>query len=107
MRGNEYNKWIATANTLSKIRRIAVNPSPLEFPCTFPVKAIGKDTGEFEAIVTDILRRHVSELMDVTTRSSAGGKYLAVTATFVATSRDQLDALYRELSSNELVVMLL
>ena len=87
--------------------RNKVNPSPLEFPCTFPIKAIGKATGEFETIVTDIIRRHVSELTDFTTRSSAGGKYLAVTATFVATSREQLDALYRELSSNEQVVMLL
>ena len=89
------------------MERILANPSPLEFPCTFPVKAIGKDTGEFQAIVTDIIRRHVPELTGITTRPSAGGKYLAVTATFVATSREQLDALYRELSSNELVVMLL
>jgi putative lipoic acid-binding regulatory protein len=84
-----------------------VNESPLEFPRTFPIKAIGKATDDFETIVTDIIRRHVSELTGFTTRSSAGGKYLAVTATFVATSREQLDALYRELSSNELVVMLL
>ena len=84
-----------------------MNASPLEFPCTFPIKAIGKATDEFETIVTDIIRRHVSELTDLTTHSSNGGKYLAVTATFIATSREQLDAIYRELSSNELVVMLL
>lgn len=84
-----------------------MNPSPLEFPCTFPIKAIGKATGEFETIVADIIRRHVSELTDLSSRSSNGGKYLAVTATFIATSREQLDAIYRELSSNELVVMLL
>lgn len=84
-----------------------MNPSPLEFPCTFPIKAIGKATGEFETIVADIIRRHVPELTDLSSRSSNGGKYLAVTATFIATSREQLDAIYRELSSNELVVMLL
>ncbi len=83
--------------------------SLLEFPLTFPLKAIGKDTGEFEAIVVEIIRRHVPDLREeaVTTRPSAGGKYIAVTATFVAQSREQLDALYRELSANELVLMLL
>ncbi len=83
--------------------------SPFEFPCRFPLKAIGKDDGEFRALVTETVRRHIPELSDddVTTRPSAGGKYLAVTATFIATSREQLDAIYRELSSSELVLMLL
>ncbi len=83
--------------------------SALEFPCTFPIKVIGKDTGEFEAIVTEIVRRHVPDLADadVSTRPSSGGKYLAVTATFVASSREQLDNLYRELSAHESVLMLL
>ncbi len=83
--------------------------SPLEFPCTFPIKAIGRDTAGFQAIVTSIIRRHVPDLNenDVTTRPSSGGKYLALTATFVATSREQLDNLYRELSAHELVLYLL
>ena len=38
---------------------------------------------------------------------SANGKYLAVTVTFTATSQEQLDALYRELSQHSRVVMLL
>jgi putative lipoic acid-binding regulatory protein len=81
----------------------------LEFPCTFPIKVIGKNTGEFQATVVEIIRRHIPELPDdaVTARLSAGGKYLAVTATCVATSREQLDAVYRELSTHELVVYLL
>lgn len=81
----------------------------LEFPCKFPIKAIGKDTGEFEAMIVEIVRRHVPDLTDnaVSTRPSSGGKYLSVTATFTATSREQLDALYLELSSNERVLMLL
>ncbi len=83
--------------------------SALEFPCQFPVKAIGRDTDEFEAIVTEIIRRHVPDLSDdaVTTRSSAGGKYLSVTATFIAESQEQLDAMYYELSSHEQVLMVL
>lgn len=80
-----------------------------EFPCVFPVKAIGKDADGFTEIVTEIIRRHVPDLAAdaVTTRPSAGGKYIAVTATFVAQSRDQLDAMYRELSSHDQVLYVL
>ena len=57
----------------------------------------------------DIVRRHVPHLPEGAshTRLSSGGKYLAVTVTFVAESREQLDALYRELSAHPRVVMLL
>jgi uncharacterized protein len=83
--------------------------SLLEFPVTFPLKAIGTGPDDFEALVIDITRRHVPELTErcTTTRLSGGGKYLAVTITFVAESLDQLDALYGELKAHERVVMLL
>ena len=57
----------------------------------------------------DIVRRHVPDLPEDASHSrlSRGGKYLAVTVTFVAESREQLDALYRELSAHPRVVMLL
>ena len=79
------------------------------FPCAFPVKVIGKDVDRFTEIVTEIIRRHAPDLaLDaVTTRPSAGGKYIAVTATFTAQSREQLDAMYRELSGNEQVLYVL
>ena len=80
-----------------------------EFPCAFPIKAIGKDADGFTEIVTEIIRHHVPELKAdaVTTRASAGGKYISVTATFVAQSREQLDAMYIELSSHEKVLFVL
>lgn len=83
--------------------------SLLEFPCVFPVKVIGKDSDGFRESVVEIVRRHVPDLSDdaVTTRSSSGGKYLAVTVTFLAQSREQLDAIYRELSRHEQVVYVL
>ena len=83
--------------------------SLLEFPCSFPLKAIGVGPDDFEALVVSIVRRHVPGLTvdAVTSRSSQGGKYLAVTATFTAESKEQLDALYLELSSHERVLMLL
>jgi hypothetical protein len=81
----------------------------LEFPCNFPLKTIGKNAGDFETLVVEIVRRHIPDLRDeaVSNRLSKDGKYMSVTTTFVATSREQLDALYYELSSHERVVMVL
>jgi uncharacterized protein len=81
----------------------------LQFPCSFPLKAMGYNDDDFEALIVSIVRRHVP-LFDeeaVTSRTSHGGKYLAVTATFIADSREQLDGLYQELSDNKRVLMLL
>lgn len=81
----------------------------MEFPCDFPIKAMGKACGEFERIVVEIITRHVETLPEgaVTLRDSKGGKYLAVTVTIQATSRDQLDAIYYDLTACEQVVMAL
>jgi putative lipoic acid-binding regulatory protein len=83
--------------------------SALEFPCSFPLKVIGKNTGDFEPKMVEIIRRHIPELNDqeVSSRLSRDGKYLAVTATFTAQSQEQLDGVYYELSSHELVMMVL
>jgi uncharacterized protein len=83
--------------------------SLLEFPCSFPLKAIGTGADDFETVVMLIVRKHVPDLGEgaISTRPSGGGKYLAVTVTFVAESRAQLDALYQELSDHERVVMVL
>jgi len=81
----------------------------LEFPCDFPIKAMGEATDDFDALVVSIVRRHVEDLPEsaVSRRASSGGRYLAVTVTVRATSREQLDAIYRDLSGHERVVMAL
>ena len=81
----------------------------IQFPCIFPIKAIGKNTSDFEPKIIAIIRQHVPDLGDdkISRRLSADGKYLSVTAVFTATSREQLDALYRDLSSHEQVLMVL
>ncbi len=83
--------------------------SQIKFPCIFPIKAIGKNTSDFEPKIVAIIRQHVPELRDdkISRRLSADGKYLSVTAVFTAASREQLDALYRDLSSDEQVLMIL
>lgn len=81
----------------------------LQFPCEFPIKVMGLATDDFELFVVSTVRRYCADLKEnaVKTRSSSGGKYLAVTVTFTAHSRAQLDALYSALSGHERVVMVL
>jgi putative lipoic acid-binding regulatory protein len=75
--------------------------SVLEFPCDFPVKALGRAEPDFDALVVSLVRRHVPDLGEgaVSVRPSRHSKYLAVTVVIRATSRAQIDAVYRELSA--------
>lgn len=81
----------------------------LEFPCNFPIKAMGLADGQFEALVVELVRKHAPDLGEGAVRSvdSKGGKYLSVTVTVRATSREQLDNIYRELTACEQVLMAL
>ncbi len=80
----------------------------MEFPCFFPLKVMGLNDGQFESAVQAVIKKHLQETPVLyESRPSSSGKYLSVTATFTATSREQLDDLYRELNSHELVVMTL
>ncbi len=74
--------------------------SALHFPCDFPIKVVGHHHDEFEAQVAARVREHAPDLGAgaVRSRPSQGDKYLAVTVTVRATSQEQLDAIYRELS---------
>jgi hypothetical protein len=86
---------------------MAANDETLfEFPCTFPIKAMGAADTEIEAAVLDIVRRHAPDfdVEALSTRASRGGKWLAVTARVRAESKAQLDAIYRDLTAHELVV---
>ena len=80
-----------------------------EFPYSFVMKAVGKNSGDFQELVTTIVRRHVRDLEEsaITVRLSKDGKYLSVTASFLAESQDQLEALYQELNEHERVIMVL
>ncbi len=83
--------------------------SLLEFPCEFPIKAMGKSDNAFEIIVVDIVRRHAPELYEhaVKSRPSKDGNYVSITVTIRATSQEQLDSIYRDLTAHPLVLMAL
>jgi putative lipoic acid-binding regulatory protein len=83
--------------------------SPLAFPCWFPIKAMGRNREDFETLVTDIVLRHAEIFpgYPVTTNASGAGNFLSVTVTIEATSREQLDRIYQDLTECERVLMAL
>lgn len=80
-----------------------------EFPCQFPIKAMGKNIADFDAIVVAIVRQHVDDLKEsaVKYRMSKGDKFISVTVTIEATSKKQLDAIYQGLTDCPEVMMTL
>ncbi len=81
----------------------------IEYPLDFPIKAMGVASDGFTALVVDIVRRHAPDLdaEGVNQRPSQGGRYVSVTLTVRAESREQLDNIYRDLSACEHVLMAL
>jgi uncharacterized protein len=81
----------------------------LKFPCDFHLKVMGRHTDDFRSLVLGIVQKHVGtiEVAGIEERPSKDGNYLSVTYNFQAQSREQLDALYRELTSCEKVLVVL
>lgn len=81
----------------------------LEFPCEFPVKAMGRNDAGFEAMVTKIILAHAEPAagVPVTTNASSSGAYLSVTVTIDAVSKAQLDRIYQDLTDCEQVLVAL
>jgi putative lipoic acid-binding regulatory protein len=78
-----------------------------EFPCDYQVKAMGHDDGSFRETVIDILSRHCASIDHerIVCRASRNGKYLSVSVTIEAQSREHLDAIYAALTAHEKVLM--
>jgi putative lipoic acid-binding regulatory protein len=86
-----------------------VQESLLEFPCKFPIKAMGRAGVGFEELATKIILRH-SEIYagEATTNNPSGsGNFISVTVTIMATSKVQLDNIYQDLTDCEHVLVAL
>ncbi len=85
------------------------DPSLIEYPCEFPIKILGHTRAGFAQTVLEIVMRHAPDFdgAAMEMRTSKHGKYLSVTCVINAISREQLDALYRELCDHPMVVMVL
>ncbi len=83
--------------------------SLITYPSLFPIKVMGAKVDGLVHALT-LIALHFDPTFDATTielRESKGGKYLGVTLTVTATSREQLDELYRTLSTHPMVKVVL
>ena len=83
--------------------------SIIEFPCRFPIKMMGRDTPEFRVTARLLIENHVGPLDEeaIQTNLSGKGNFVAITVTVMATSQQQLDDIYRDVSGHEDVLMAL
>ena len=83
--------------------------SLIEYPSIFPIKVMGASTDGFVHAVVQVAQQFDPSLdaASVELRPSKGGKYLGVTLPIHATSREQLDNLYRALTSHPMVKIVL
>ena len=83
--------------------------SLIEYPSSFPIKVLGKKVAGMLPAITTIAQAFdpAFDASTIELRESKGGKYLGVTITVTATSREQLDELYRTLTSHPLVKVVL
>lgn len=81
----------------------------LTFPCQFVIKIFGNASDDFEETVLAIIRKYIPTITedDIQIRPSKNGKYDALSISILAESREQLDTIYRELTSHPLILMVL
>ncbi|MFZ6723585.1 DUF493 family protein [Undibacterium sp. Ji49W] len=92
-----------------EMRPIPPEESLIEYPSDFPIKIMGPMHDEFAQTMVEVVTIHdpTFHAGKVEMRPSSKGAYLSVTVTVRATSREQLDNLYRELSSHPMVKIVL
>ncbi len=95
--------------TMRELSAGKLTGSLIEYPCEFPLKVLGQQQGGFAQAVLELVNKHdpafLAASMEV--RTSKKSRYVSLTCTVHATSREQLDALYQDLCDHPLVVMVL
>ncbi|MGE0357013.1 MAG: YbeD family protein [Burkholderiales bacterium] len=81
----------------------------LTFPTAFPIKVMGRREEGYAQAILEVVLRHAPDFdpASMEMRPSKAGTYLSLTVTINARSREQLDALYRDLSGHPMVTMVL
>jgi putative lipoic acid-binding regulatory protein len=89
--------------------KMELRDSLIEYPCDFPIKVFGRSQEGFTKVMIDVVTRHDPGFKpaSIQIRNSSKARYVSITFTIHATSREQLDALYRELCGHPLVAMVL
>ena len=86
-----------------------VQESLLEFPCRFPIKAMGRSDAGFEQLATNIILTHAEIYADekITSNPSGSGNFISITVVINAKSKAQLDRIYQDLTDCEQVLVAL
>ena len=81
----------------------------LKFPCSFPIKMMGRDTEEFRHAARMLVEKHTGPISDDAIKNavSRNGNFVSMTITVNALSQQQLDDIYRDVSSHDEVLMAL
>jgi len=81
----------------------------MEFPCDFPIKMMGRESPDFHATARQLVEKHTGPLDDDAFQAaqSRNGRFVSITVTVCAQSREQLDDIYRELTAHDDVLMAL
>jgi hypothetical protein len=92
-----------------KLPEHELQTSLIEYPCQFPIKIFGLQQTGFAQAVLEVVIKHDPGFLAATMemRASKNARYLSLTCTVRATSREQLDALYQELCDHPSIVMVL
>ena len=80
-------------------------PPLIDFPCDFPIKVMGETHDTFAQTIVALIQTIVPSFnaAQVEMRASSAGKYISLTCTVHVVSQEQLDNIYRLLSSHPLV----
>ncbi len=91
------------------MRDIPPEQSLIEYPSRFPIKVMGLNVDGFTEAIVQVAQNFDPEFShdSLEKRTSGGNKYLGLTVTITATSREQLDELYRTLSTHPMVKIVL
>lgn len=81
----------------------------IEFPCAYPIKVMGYAHADFQGHVLTVMERHAPgfDRSAITVRDSRKGNFQSITVTITATGTDQLQAIFTDLKTSELVQMVL
>jgi putative lipoic acid-binding regulatory protein len=87
----------------------APHESLIEYPCRFPIKVMGANVNGFVHAMTEVAERFDPnfDASTIELRNSSSGHYLGITLNINATSREQLDEIYRTLTSHPMVKVVL
>ena len=94
---------------MSELPTNQLTDSLIEYPCEFPLKIFGQQQAGFAQAVMEVTCKHdpgfTAASMEM--RASKNARYISLTCTIRATSREQLDAIYQDLCDHPMVVMVL